>query len=57
MISEDLLCSQEETTRRVEQCIMCENNVLDEIPKCKQCDCSISMLTALSFKTCPIGKW
>ncbi len=50
-------CDKEETIRRVSFCIICENNILDVIPKCSQCNCSLSMVTTLSFKTCPIGKW
>lgn len=52
-----VMCSQEETEKRVSFCIKCEHNILDELPKCKQCDCSISIVTTLNFKTCPIGKW
>ena len=54
---QDLYCTQEETTKRIEFCISCPSNVLDVIPKCKECDCPISSLTSMSFKTCPIGKW
>ena len=54
---QELTCTPEETTRRIEFCIPCENKVMDTFPKCKQCDCPISSLTSISFKTCPIGKW
>lgn len=57
MNMEELMCTQEETTRRVEFCINCEHKILDVIPKCEKCDCSISIVTTLNFKTCPIGKW
>lgn len=53
----DISCDENETQKRVLFCMTCENNVLDVIPKCSQCNCSISMLTTMSFKTCPIGKW
>jgi hypothetical protein len=53
----DLTCTTEETLRRIEFCLTCENNVLDIFPKCSQCDCPISSLTSMSFKSCPIGKW
>lgn len=54
---QDLTCTPEETQRRIDICVVCENNILDIFPKCKQCDCPISSLTSMSFKTCPIGKW
>jgi hypothetical protein len=53
----DILVSQEETTRRLSFCMTCESNVLDVIPKCKECNCSLSMVTTLNFKTCPLEKW
>ena len=53
----DIVCSYEENQKRISFCITCENNVLDVIQKCSQCNCSISMLTTMNFKTCPIGKW
>ena len=53
----DLIVSQEETIKRLDFCLPCENLTHDVIPKCSQCDCSISMLTTLNFKSCPIGKW
>lgn len=56
-VSDDIIVSSEETSKRINFCATCENNVLEVIPKCNQCDCSISMLTTLSFKSCPIGKW
>jgi len=57
VVVEHLLVSQDVTHSRLEHCMSCENNILDVIPKCNQCDCSISMLTTLSFKTCPVEKW
>lgn len=56
-INDNIYCTEEETKLRVSVCMPCENNILDEISKCTECNCSISMLTTLSFKTCPIGKW
>ena len=52
-----LTCTQEESLRRLEFCVPCENHTLDVFPKCKQCDCPISSLASMSFKSCPIGKW
>jgi hypothetical protein len=57
VITPDLIITQEETQKRISFCVNCEQNVLDIINKCDQCNCSISMVTTLSFKTCPIGKW
>lgn len=56
-MDESLYCDQEETLRRIKFCADCEHNVLDVIPKCEHCDCSISIVTTLNTKTCPIGKW
>lgn len=53
----EILVTPEETQRRLSFCIPCENHILDVIPKCKVCDCSISMLSTLIFKNCPIEKW
>lgn len=50
-------CTIEQTTQRLEFCMPCENNILDVIPKCQQCDCPISSLASMVFKSCPIGKW
>ena len=47
----DILVSQEETTRRLSFCMTCESNVLEVIPKCKECNCSLSMVTTLNLKT------
>ena len=56
-VLDDIIVSSDETSNRISFCATCENNTLNVIPKCNQCDCSISMLTTLSFKSCPIGKW
>jgi len=55
--NDTLICTEEETSRRLSFCMQCENNVLDVVPKCNQCNCSLSMVTTLSFKTCPVEKW
>jgi hypothetical protein len=55
--ADNIICNREETQKRISFCIPCEKNTLDVIPKCSECNCSISMLTTLNFKTCPIGKW
>ena len=57
IIPNNLTVSQEETQRRIAFCMPCENNVLEVIPKCTQCNCPISTISMLSFKSCPIGKW
>jgi len=57
MSEDNIYCTEEETTNRISFCMPCENNVLNVISECSQCNCSISMLTTLNFKTCPIGKW
>lgn len=56
-MNDNIICDQQKTQQRIEICIECENNVVDVIPKCKECDCSISMITTLTFKSCPLGKW
>ena len=55
--TDTIYCNEEEKTRRISFCISCDKNNLDVIPKCSECDCSISILTTLNFKVCPIGKW
>ena len=58
IITPDLIVSLEETTERLSHCVSCEHNkIVDDIPKCDQCNCSISMLTTLNFKKCILGKW
>jgi hypothetical protein len=52
-----LTSTQEEVLRRLEFCSPCEHNTMDVFPKCKHCDCPISSLASMNFKTCPIGKW
>lgn len=56
---QDILVTPDITNNRLIHCLSCENlnKEISDIPKCNQCDCSISMLTTISFKTCPIGKW
>lgn len=46
-----------EKEKRISFCSTCEKNVLDILPKCSECDCSLSMLTSFKFKSCPIAKW
>ena len=55
--TDNIMTTPEEVAKRIEVCGPCENNVLDLFPKCNQCDCPISSLISMSFKTCPIGKW
>jgi hypothetical protein len=53
----DINCNKEETERRIEFCMNCENLTVEIVPMCSECRCSISMLGTYKFKTCPIGKW
>lgn len=55
--TQPILCEKAETEHRISICILCENNVVDVVPKCKGCNDSLSMLTSFKDKTCPIGKW
>ena len=56
-MNDDLNCTKEEQEKRISFCVQCEFNVLDVMPQCSQCNCSISMLTTMNFKSCPIEKW
>lgn len=58
-LTHDLIVPKEETDRRLSFCIGCEHNGHNEmnIPTCLSCGCNLSMLTTLSFKSCPINKW
>lgn len=53
----DLFVLQEETEKRISICTACDSLVQDDVPKCKHCACSLSMMTTLKFKQCPEGKW
>lgn len=54
----DIIASKEETEKRVQVCIACNDNVmLNMVPSCNHCNCSISIMTTLTFKECPLGKW
>lgn len=55
----DLIISKEQTDYRLSFCTSCEHNGLNEfkVPTCLECGCNLSMLTTLSFKSCPINKW
>ena len=58
VITPDLIVSQEETDNRLSFCISCDHNqIINDVPSCDQCNCTISMVTTLSFKKCTIGKW
>ena len=54
-----VIVSAEETQRRLTICMSCDRFGSDEqrLGVCLECNCSIPMMTTLSFKTCPIGKW
>jgi hypothetical protein len=55
---DDINCTKQETETRITACVGCDRLVQDDgIPKCTECNCTISMLTSFKFKTCPIGKW
>lgn len=55
----DLIVSSAETARRLSYCNGCEHNGLNDysVPTCLKCGCNMSMLTTMSFKSCPINKW
>jgi hypothetical protein len=55
----DLIIPKEQTDHRLSFCNKCEHNRLNEmkVPTCTQCGCNLSMLTSLSFKSCPINNW
>jgi hypothetical protein len=55
--SDNIMTTQEEVDHRMSFCGTCEYNILDVIPKCSQCNCPLSSLMLMSFKSCPIGKW
>lgn len=58
MIDQDNInCTEEEKQHRIVVCGTCEDNILDVIPKCKHCQCPISSITMMKFKTCPLEKW
>jgi len=59
LAQEALIVSPEETSRRLSFCNGCEHNGRNEedIPTCVACGCNLSMLTTLSFKSCPVNKW
>ena len=52
-----LTCTQAVTLHRLTFCGPCEHNTMDVFPKCTHCDCPISSLASMNFKSCPIGKW
>jgi len=55
--TDNISCTAEETANRLEFCTTCTHMIMDIFPKCDQCDCPISSLASMSFKSCPIGKW
>lgn len=59
LAQEALTVSAEETAHRLSFCNSCEHNGRneDDVPTCLSCGCNLSMLTTLSFKSCPINKW
>ena len=54
-----VMVSARETERRLNFCTSCDSFGSDNQRPgvCLECNCSIPMMTTLSFKTCPIGKW
>lgn len=58
-LTHDLIVPAEETQRRLSFCNECEHKGNNEfnVPTCLECGCNMSMLTAMSFKSCPINKW
>jgi hypothetical protein len=55
---DDVNCTKQETEKRISFCVDCDRRSDDEnVPKCTECNCTISMLSSFRFKSCPIGKW
>lgn len=54
-----VIVSSDETQRRLDFCTSCDSFGSDDHRPgvCLECNCSIPMMTTLSFKTCPISKW
>lgn len=55
----DVIVDKTVTEYRLSFCIPCEKNGknTDNVPTCLECGCNLSMLTTLSFKSCPLNKW
>ena len=55
----DIIVAAEVTEYRLKFCNPCEKNGMNEVnvPTCLECGCNLSMLTTLSFKSCPLNKW
>ena len=53
----DIKCTPEETEYRLSFCMTCEKSNHVDIPKCTECNCTLSMIGTWKFKLCPIGKW
>lgn len=49
-----LQVTEEVKFTRFKICTACEHYAP---PTCLKCNCVIGMLTAYTFKSCPIGKW
>lgn len=54
-----LVCSQIESTSRLEKCKDCVNFYIDadQHTKCNATGCNISMMVTFQFKQCPLEKW
>ena len=50
-------CTEEERLQRLDVCNSCDKFLIEEVTKCAECSCNISLLTTFKFKECPLGKW
>lgn len=56
---DDVICTDEERSNRLEQCKLCENFTIndDGLTQCSASGCLINLMTTFKFKTCPKGNW
>lgn len=50
-------CDESQKASRLETCKNCEKFTIDEVTKCSECGCNISLMITYTFKECPLGKW
>lgn len=59
-VLESIVCRQQESETRLDNCKNCINFYTDQIneqTRCKISEENISLLVTMAFKQCPIGKW
>lgn len=54
---EETTSTQEEITTRANACMLCENLILGEYPRCSQNNESMMFMAKIVDNKCPIGKW